>query len=102
MLSAKNLTLRRGPEPLFEKASFTIFRGDRVGITGANGAGKSSLFAAIRGELGPDVGDIERPANLTMGVVEQEITAVERPAIEFVIDGDAGLRALLAQSNGAD
>jgi energy-coupling factor transporter ATP-binding protein EcfA2 len=61
MLSARDLTLRRGPEPLFEQVNFTSFRGDKVGITGANGSGKSSLFAAIRGELAPDRGDIELP-----------------------------------------
>ena len=49
MLSARDLTLRRGSEPLFEQVNFTIFRGNKVGLTGANGAGKSSLFAAIRG-----------------------------------------------------
>ena len=72
MLSARDLTLRRGAEPLFEAVNFTIFRGDKVGLTGANGAGKSSLFAAIRGELGPDRGDIEAPANLQVAHVEQE------------------------------
>ena len=95
MLSARDLTLRRGPEPLFEKANFTIYKGDRVGLTGANGTGKSSLFAAIQGELGPDLGDIDRPAQLKMSIVEQEITAVDRPAIEFVLDGDAELRSVL-------
>ena len=102
MLSARDLTLRRGPEPLFEKANFTIFRGDRVGLTGANGTGKSSLFAAIRGELGADLGDIERPSNLKMGVVEQEISAVDRAAIEFVLDGDADLRDLLNRIEAAE
>ena len=45
MLSARDLTLRRGPEPLFEQVNFTVFRGDKVGLIGANGTGKSSLFA---------------------------------------------------------
>ena len=60
MLSARDLTLRRGPQPLFTDVNFTIFRGNKVGITGANGAGKSSLFAAVRGQLGADRGEIER------------------------------------------
>ncbi len=59
MLSARDLTLRRGADPLFEQVNFTIYRGDRVGLTGANGTGKSSLFAAICGTLSPDRGDIE-------------------------------------------
>ena len=96
MLSARDLTLRRGPEPLFEQVNFTVFRGNKVGITGANGSGKSSLIAAIRGELAADRGDIEKPSALRIGHVEQEITASDRTAIEFVLDGDAELRSVLA------
>jgi ATP-binding cassette, subfamily F, member 3 len=96
VLSARDLTLRRGPEPLFEQVSFTVFRGNKVGITGANGSGKSSLIAAIRGELAADRGDIEKPSGLRIGHVEQEITAVDRTAIDFVLDGDAELRSVLA------
>jgi ATP-binding cassette subfamily F protein 3 len=96
MLSARDLTLRRGPEPLFEQVNFTIFRGNKVGLTGANGAGKSSLFAAIRGDLGPDRGDIDRPSSLKIAHVEQEVAASDRPAIEFVLDGDTELRAVMA------
>ena len=92
MLSARDLTLRRGPQPLFEQVDFTVYRGDKVGITGANGTGKSSLFAAILGELAPDRGDIDLPAAIKTAHVEQEITASSRPAIEFVLDGDAELR----------
>jgi ATP-binding cassette subfamily F protein 3 len=96
MLSARDLTLRRGAEPLFERVDFTIFRGDKVGITGANGAGKSSLFAALRGDLSPDKGEIERPGILRIAYVEQEIEASERAAIDFVLDGDAELRSVEA------
>src|ERR1700675_1143406 len=96
MLSARDLTLRRGPEPLFEQVNFTVFRGNKVGITGANGSGKSSLIAAIRGELTADRGDVEMPTNLKIGHVEQEITASDRAAIEFVLDGDSELRNVLA------
>src|ERR1700692_343611 len=96
MLSARDLTLRRGPEPLFEQVNFTVFRGNKVGITGANGSGKSSLIAAIRGELAADRGDIEKPSGLRIGHVEQEITATDRTAIEFVLDGDSELRSVLA------
>jgi ATP-binding cassette subfamily F protein 3 len=96
VLSARDLTLRRGPEPLFEQVNFTVFRGNKVGITGANGSGKSSLIAAIRGELAADRGDIEKPSDLRVGHVEQEITVSDRTAIEFVLDGDAELRSVLA------
>jgi ATP-binding cassette, subfamily F, member 3 len=102
MLSARDLTLRRGPEPLFEQVNFTIFRGDKVGLTGANGSGKSSLFAAIRGELSSDHGEIERPAALKIAHVEQEVAASDRPAIEFVLDGDVELRGVQAAIEDAE
>jgi ATP-binding cassette subfamily F protein 3 len=102
MLSARDLTLRRGPEPLFEQVNFTIFRGNKVGLTGANGAGKSSLFAAIRGELTADRGDIERPAALKIAHVEQEVAASDRAAIEFVLDGDAELRSVMGAIEDAE
>ena len=100
MLSARDLTLRRGPEPLIEQVNFTIFRGNKLGITGANGTGKSSLFAAIRGELSPDKGEIDRPADLKIAYVEQEISARTRAAIELVMDGDTELRAVEAAIGG--
>src|ERR1700675_4832275 len=102
MLSARDLTLRRGPEPLFEQVNFTIFRGNKVGLTGANGSGESSLFAAIRGELGPDRGEIQGPTALKSAHVEQEVGASSRPAIEFVLDGDAELRAVQAAIGDAE
>jgi len=102
MLSARDLTLRRGPLPLFEQVSFTVFRGNKVGLTGANGTGKSSLFAAILGALSADHGDIDRPANLRIAHVEQEVAASDRPAIEFVLDGDADLRRILSAIEDAE
>ena len=102
MLIARDLTLRRGPQPLFEQVNFTVFRGNKVGITGANGTGKSSLFAAILGELTPDRGDIDLPAALKIAHVEQEIAAGGRPAIEFVLDGDAELRRVQAAIEDAE
>jgi len=102
MLTARDLTLRRGPQPLFEQANFSVFRGNKVGVTGANGSGKSSLFAAIRGELTPDRGDIGLPGALKVAHVEQEIAATSRPAIEFVLDGDAELREVQAAIEDAE
>ncbi|HEY0748734.1 MAG TPA: ATP-binding cassette domain-containing protein [Steroidobacteraceae bacterium] len=102
MLSARDLTLRRGPQPLFEQVDFTVFRGNKVGITGANGTGKSSLFAAILGELTSDRGSIDLPAAIKVAHVEQEISASARPAIEFVLDGDAELRRVQAAIEGAE
>jgi ATP-binding cassette, subfamily F, member 3 len=102
MLIARDLSLRRGPQPLFEQVNFTVFRGNKVGITGANGTGKSSLIAAIQGQLGPDRGDIELPSALKVAHVEQEIAASSRAAIEFVLDGDAELRSVQAAIEEAE
>ena len=102
MLSARDLTLRRGPQPLFEQVNFTVFRGNKVGVTGANGTGKSSLFAALLGELTPDRGDIDVPAAIKISHVEQEIAASPRPAIEFVLDGDTELRRVQGAIDDAE
>ena len=98
MLNFTDVTLRRGPRVLFAGATFGLFRGEKVGITGENGSGKSSLLALIRGELQPDAGTFEMPARLAMAHVAQEIAADDRPALEFVLDGDAELRTLEARS----
>jgi len=94
MLKFRDVTLRRGGRILFAAANFAVFPGQKVGITGANGTGKSSLFALLRGELHADTGDVEVPAKWIFGHVAQETPAVDQPAIEYVLDGDAELRAL--------
>lgn len=70
--------------------------GHKVGLTGANGAGKSSLFAMLRGEVHPESGDLEMPASWVVAHVAQETPALAMPAIEFVLDGDAELREIEA------
>lgn len=92
MLSFSHLSLRRGPRLLIKDASFTIYRGEKTGIVGANGTGKSSLLALVLGELQPDAGSFDRPAQLEIAHVSQELDATDRPAIEFVMDGDRELR----------
>ncbi len=94
MLNFTDVTIRRGPRVLFSGATFGLFRGEKVGITGENGSGKSSLLALVRGELHPDAGSFEMPADLAIAHVSQELLATERLAIEFVLDGDAELRAI--------
>lgn len=93
MLSFSSLALRRGTRLLISDASFTVYRGEKVGIVGANGCGKSSLLALILGDLQPDAGSVEYPSQLVVAHVAQELEATERPAIEFVMDGDEELRA---------
>jgi ATP-binding cassette subfamily F protein 3 len=92
VLRITNLTLARGAKRLFESASLTVHAGHKAGLVGANGCGKSSLFAAIRGELVPDAGAILLPPKWTIAHVAQETPATETPAIEYVIDGDRQLR----------
>jgi ATP-binding cassette subfamily F protein 3 len=94
MLNFTDVTIRRGPRVLFSGATFGLFRGEKVGITGENGSGKSSLLALVRGELQPDAGNFEMPSNLAIAHVSQELLATAQPAIEFVLDGDAELRAI--------
>jgi ATP-binding cassette, subfamily F, member 3 len=93
MLTFSSLALRRGPRLLLSDVSLTIHRGEKVGIVGANGCGKSSLLALMLGELQPDAGAFDMPAQLVVAHVAQELGASERAAIEFVMDGDAELRA---------
>ncbi|MDB6158616.1 MAG: transporter ATP-binding protein [Gammaproteobacteria bacterium] len=94
MLNFTDVTIRRGPRVLFSGASFGLFRGEKVGITGENGSGKSSLLALVRGELQADAGTFEMPSNLAIAHVSQELLATAQPALEFVLDGDAELRAI--------
>ena len=82
---------------LLDGAEFVVHPGERVGIVGKNGAGKSTLFALLTGEIDQDAGDLSLPAGWRIASVEQEIHADERPAREFVIDGDTHLRELQAR-----
>ena len=96
MINARSLTLRRGTRVLFEDASFTLNKGDRIGITGANGAGKSSFFELILGRLHADGGELTLPPGLEIAHVAQETPAVECTALDYVLDGDRELRAVQA------
>jgi len=102
MIRISNLTLICGTQPLLEGAEVAIQPGERVGLVGANGSGKTSLFALLRGELHADKGDAEFPAQWRVSYVAQETPALERSAVEAVIDGDATLRALEAALAAAE
>lgn len=101
MIVAKDLTLLRGGRPLFEHASFAIHPGWRVGLTGSNGCGKSSLFELLRARLPVDAGSLERPPQWVVAHMAQEVSALPQPAIEFVLDGDSEWRVLDEQINAA-
>ncbi|HVY80744.1 MAG TPA: ATP-binding cassette domain-containing protein [Steroidobacteraceae bacterium] len=102
MLNFADVAIRRGTRLLFSGATFGLFRGEKVGITGENGSGKSSLLALVRGELQPEAGSFDMPSNLQIAHVSQELEATDQPAIEFVLDGDAELRAIERQIADAE
>ncbi|HZV98892.1 MAG TPA: ATP-binding cassette domain-containing protein, partial [Methylophilaceae bacterium] len=102
MIQFKNLTLTRGVKILIESASFQLHPGHKVGLTGANGAGKSSLFALLRGELHAEAGDFEMPPHWVIAHVAQETPALPDAAIEFTLDGDVELRTIEAQLAAAE
>lgn len=94
MIRLTNLSLMRGTKPLFDNTDLTLNPGDKIGLIGANGAGKSTLFGMLRDELHPDQGSIDFPRNWRVAYVAQETPALERPAVEYAIDGDTTLRRL--------
>ena len=102
MIALRNATLARAGRPLVEGASFQIHAGWRVGLVGANGCGKSSLFALLAGELHAERGDVELPAAWSIARVAQETPALPTPAIEFVLDGDIELRRVEADLAAAE
>ncbi len=89
MLSFNQVALRRGTQLLFSDVSFTIHSQRKVGLIGANGAGKTSLFKMIVGELESDEGEIDYPANLRIAHLKQEVAATSEPALEYVLGGDS-------------
>jgi len=96
MLELRDLRLRRGAAVLIDKANLTIFRGDKIGIVGRNGTGKSSLLALLRGDLGPDGGDYSVPGKLNFVSVSQELPRTEATVLEYVRSGDSRLMAIEA------
>jgi len=94
LIQLKNLTLTRGVKVLVEGASFQLHPGHKVGLTGANGTGKSSLFALLRGELHVESGNLDMPPQWVIAHVAQETPALHLEAIEFVLDGDEELRQI--------
>ena len=96
MIQFKNLTLTRGIKILLEDATFQLHPGHKVGLIGANGAGKSSLFALLRGELHADLGDCDVPFHWVIAHVSQEMLELAQSALEFTLDGDAQLREIEA------
>ncbi|MDG2237575.1 MAG: ATP-binding cassette domain-containing protein [Arenicellales bacterium] len=94
MLKITDLSLRRGSHLLLENVELDVFPGQRMGLTGANGSGKSSLFAVIAGRLEADQGSVTLPRDTLITEVLQETPNSTRTAIDYVVDGDRSYRSL--------
>jgi ATP-binding cassette subfamily F protein 3 len=104
MLRLIDVALARGPETLYRGASLVAAPGERIGLVGANGCGKTTLFAAVLGDLATEQGDIEAPPISRIAHVAQDIEAVDETALDYVLGGHAPLtaaRAALAAAEAA-
>ena len=104
MIRIQHLALQRGPQRLLDGADLTLHAGHKVGLIGANGAGKSSLFALLRGELHADGGECVLPPDWRIAHMRQEVDNLTRSAVDYALDGDVALRAIeaeLAQAEAA-
>jgi len=102
MITVRNVTLRRGAKVVLQGATFTLNPGEKAGLVGRNGAGKSSLFALLAGRLHADAGDVEMPPRWRLGEVVQQMPETEQGASDFVLDGDAPLVAAMAALAAAE
>lgn len=96
MITLRNVTLRRGTKVVLDQANATINPGEKVGLVGRNGAGKSSLFALLQGKLHEDGGEFSWPRQWQLAQVSQDMPETDQPCTEFVIDGDTRLAAARA------
>jgi len=102
MIRIADLQLLRGTKVLLRHASLTVNPGQKVGIVGANGCGKSSLFQLLRGRLAPDLGEVDLPRHWRISWVEQETPAIRASVLAHTIDGDASYRDLERRIAAAD
>lgn len=102
MITLNNIVLRRGAHVLLNGVTCSIFHKQRIGIIGANGTGKSSLFAMLRGLLAPDTGEFKIPRQIKLSHVAQETPAYHESALDYVLDGDVELRELQKQLAAAE
>ena len=93
MITLRNITLRRGVKVVLKDAAVTLQPGEKVGLIGRNGAGKSSLFSLLTHRLQADAGDVEIPPRWRVGEVAQEMPETDDGATEFVLQGDMPLQA---------
>ncbi|REL31599.1 ATP-binding cassette domain-containing protein [Thalassotalea euphylliae] len=97
MITAQDLDVYRGSKALITNATFTVHAKHKVGLVGANGCGKSSLFSVFLGGLAPDKGELKMPAKWRIATVKQETPALDASALDYVIDGDTEYRTIEAE-----
>ena len=95
MIAFRNFALRRGERLLLSQVDLSLHAGWRIGVIGRNGCGKSSLFAAVMGEVEADQGDIDLPGKVRIASVAQETPSLPDAAIDFVLSGDTEVHAIL-------
>ena len=97
MISLQDISLRLGSQLLLEEANLTIYAGQKIGIIGRNGTGKTSLFKLLMGELHADTGELDIPRDLRKAQMLQETLGSTRTAVDYVIDGDLKFRNVESQ-----
>ncbi len=102
MIFFTDLTLKRGLTTLINQSSATIHTGQKVGLVGKNGCGKSSLFALMKNELQAEGGDCNLPKNWAISWVSQETPALDISAIDYTIQGDREYTSLMNQLEKAN
>ena len=102
MITLKNISLRRGAKVLLDQTSVSLNPGEKVGLVGRNGAGKSSLFALLNKTLTEDSGEFDIPSQWRMGQVAQDMPETDASATDFVIEGDTELVAARAEVTAAE
>ncbi|SAL68879.1 ABC transporter ATP-binding protein [Caballeronia choica] len=102
MISVRNVTLRRGVNVVLDRASVTFTPGEKIGLVGRNGAGKSSFFGLLNGTLHEDGGEFSIPAAWKMGQVAQEMPETTQSATDFVVEGDTVLLAAQTEVAAAE
>ena len=91
MIQINNLSIARGSKPILTNSELTLFPGEKVGLIGHNGAGKSSFLSALLGELPIDQGSIDLPKVWRLSWIDQEVTANHLTVIDFALEGDRAL-----------
>jgi ATP-binding cassette subfamily F protein 3 len=102
MLALRNIAIQRGGRTLLEKVDLVLHAGQKAGITGVNGCGKSSLFALLLGELHAETGEAELPGGVLIAHVAQEVPAGTQTALDFVLAGDAAVARLESELRAAE